>query len=351
MTGSRSVHAGRPAVWLRVSLLAVVSVLAVAGLAAAESPRYSFGLWGDMPYVTPGTPDTQTPKIPALIADMNAARLAFSVFDGDIKSGSSLCTDDVYAAAIARFNTLRAPMIYVPGDNEWTDCHRTNNGGFNGLERLDHVRRTMFATPHSFGLRTLVLEHQGALGGVYAENTRWTYGDVVFAGLNIPGSNNNKVGTDCLSAKSVRTLADCAADNVEYAARDGANIAWMREAFARAREHGALGVMLVIQADPGFDLPETETFNERTVPGFDGYNNFLAALVAETQGFDGQVVLVHGDTHFYKVDKPLVNQAELLANFTRVETFGSPNIHWIKVTVDPHSRNVFTFEPMIVPGN
>lgn len=105
------------------------------------------------------------------------------------------------------------------------------------------------------------------------------------------------------------------------------------------------------RSDPSFDLPETETFDERTLPGFDGYNAFLAALLEETKAFVGQVALVHGDTHFFKVDKPLVNQVNLVANFTRVETFGSPNIHWVKVTVDPRSRNLFTFEPMIVPGN
>jgi hypothetical protein len=47
-------------------------------------------------------------------------------------------------------------------------------------------------------------------------------------------------------------------------------------------------------------------------PGpYDGYDAFLNALVAETQAFDGQVVLVHGDTHFFKMDKPLVDQAHL----------------------------------------
>jgi hypothetical protein len=51
------------------------------------------------------------------------------------------------------------------------------------------------------------------------------------------------------------------------------------------------------------------------------------------------------------VDKALVDQAHLIPNFTRVETFGSPNVHWVKVTVDPYSRNLFRFEPMIVPGN
>ncbi|HEU0093724.1 MAG TPA: hypothetical protein VFS78_16555, partial [Vicinamibacteria bacterium] len=286
------------------------------------------------------------------IADINAAKVAFSVFDGDIKSGSSLCTDSVFTAAIQRFGTFRSPMVYVPGDNEWTDCHRINNGGYNALSRLSFLRETMFAEEQSFGEKTLLLEHQGPPGGVYAENTRWTYGEVVFLGLNIPGSNNNKVGTDCLSAKSVRTQLDCDADNVEYQARDAANISWLHDSFALAKSRGLRGVMVVIQADMSFDLPETETFNERTqVPGFDGYNNTIAALIAETRDFAGQVVLVHGDTHFFKEDKPLVDQAHLVPNFTRLETFGSPNVHWVKVTVDPRSRNLFRFEPMIVPGN
>jgi hypothetical protein len=210
----------------------------------------------------------------------------------------------------------------------------------------------LFADERSFGQRTLRLRHQGPLGGEYAENTRWTYGDVVFLGLNIPGSNNNKVGTtDCISSKSVRTQADCDADNVEYAARDAANIQWLHDGFALARSRHLHGLVLVLQADMGFDLPETETFNERAQPQFEGYTAFLNALVAETQAFDGQVVLVHGDTHFFKMDKPLVDQAHLVPNLTRLETFGSPNVHWVKVTVDPRSRNLFRFEPMIVAGN
>ncbi|MDD5123448.1 MAG: hypothetical protein PHT85_02520, partial [Methylovulum sp.] len=115
-------------------------------------------------------------------------------------------------------------------------------------------------------------------------------------------------------------------------------------------------LMVAIQADPVFDIPETETVDERNtvvdgLPPHEGYDAFLAALTEETNAFKGQVVLVHGDTHFYKIDKPLINQANLIKNFTRVETFGSPNLHWIKVTVDANNPNVFTFQPMIVPGN
>jgi hypothetical protein len=88
----------------------------------------------------------------------------------------------------------------------------------------------------------------------------------------------------------------------------------------------------------------------------DGYNDLLAAIVNESKNFNGQVVLVHGDTHFFKIDKPLnplvaTIPGAMIGNFTRVETFGSPNLDWIRVTVRPFSRNVFTFEPMIVPGN
>jgi len=243
------------------------------------------------------------------------------------------------------------PLVYVPGDNEWTDCHRINNGGYNALEREAFMRQTMFADERSFG-RRMRLQHQGPPAGEYSENTRWTRGEVVFVSLNIPGSNNNNVHPgECVSSKSVRTQPDCDADNAEYQARDAANIQWLRDSFALARSRGMRGLMVIFQADPGFDLPETETFNERAQPQFDGYTAFLNALVAETQAFDGQVVLVHGDTHFFKQDKPLVDQAHLIPNLTRLETFGSPNVHWVKVTVDPHGRNLFTFEPMIVSGN
>ena len=353
---------------------AVSAWIVLAGVLAApahdrdddEDRTFTVALWGDTPY-TAGEPA----KITALIGDINAARVAFSVFDGDIKSGSSRCDDVVYTTAIDLFNTFRAPMIYVPGDNEWTDCHRINNGSYNALERLEHLRATMFADERSFGQRTLRLRHQGPLGGVYSENTRWIYGNVGFLGLNIPGSDNNKVdlgpnndctGTPtpappnvCVFAKSARTCDDCKADNAEYAARDAANRQWLHDSFVLAKSRGLRGLMVIIQADMGFDFPETETFNEHLLtvaPGpYDGYDAFLSALVAETQGFDGQVVVVHGDTHFFKIDKPLVDQAHLVPNFTRLETFGSPNVHWVKVTVDPRSRNVFRFEPMIVPGN
>ena len=106
--------------------------------------------------------------------------------------------------------------------------------------------------------------------------------------------------------------------------------------------------MLVFQADPGFDLPETEDQDESLQPQFSGYRNFIAQVIKQTEGFDGQVLLVHGDTHFFKMDKPLYSPTKVLANLTRLQTFGSPVLHWVKVTVDPASEALFTVQPVMV---
>lgn len=327
--------------------VASVLLLVTGMLPASASPTFSFGLWGDLPYAR----SNDAPKMQPLIDDMNAADIAFSIYDGDLKDGSSKCTDDVFTSSIAMFNGLRKPAIYVPGDNEWTDCHRLNNGGYDNLERLAYLRRIMFARPESFGTETMMLTQQAKPGEAYSENIRFEHGGIIFVGLNIPGSNNNRVHDDeeCTN-KSARTPAMCAADNKEYEERDAADIAWMHEAFELARSGKAAGIVLVFQADPGFDLPETEKKNERKDPAFDGYTSFLDKLVEEARSYAGQVLIVHGDTHYFKVDKPLIDQAHPIPNITRLQTFGSPNANWVRVDVDPASRDVFVIRQMIVPA-
>lgn len=331
-----------------LSRLAIVAGAGLLLCSPAFAEPFSIGLWGDMPYAKGG----DAPFIPALIEDMNASDIAFSIYDGDIKDGSSECTNKIYDDAMAMFNIMKAAVIYVPGDNEWTDCHRTNNGGWDNLERLTHIRTTMFKTPATFGQEKITLEHQGEPGQKFAENTRYSTNGAMFVGLNIPGSNNNMVvdEKDC-TKKSARTPGQCEADNAEYKERDAANIEWMKASFAKAKAEQDKGLMIVIQGDLGFDVPETEDDDESRLAGKEGYAAFLDALITETETFGGQVVLVHGDTHFFKVDKPLPNAFHMLPNFTRVQTFGSPNVHWIKVDVDASTRDVFTFRPMIVAAN
>jgi hypothetical protein len=335
-------------------IAALLAVAAMAGLALADrnggdddrdgSPSYALAVWGDMPYS-----DVQTTSgVPNLIADMNRQRLAFSVHDGDIKAGGSRCDNPVYEQFEAFLNSLRAPAIYTPGDNEWTDCDRPSAGAYDSEERLQYIRTNLFDRPTSHGQRRMRLEVQDA---PYVENRRWRMGDVVYATLHVVGSDNN--------------LGDVAPDPVEWAARDAATNEWLRETFEEAERKRAAGVLLVIQANPGFDpsdptrAPLRDPRTLLTPSGQpDGFTNFLQALREETIAFRRPVVLVHGDSHYLRIDKPLQNeQGHRIENFTRLETpgnnpqNGNNDVHWVKVTVDPDSREVFAFEPQVVPGN
>src|SRR5580765_7826462 len=108
---------------------------------------YSIGLWGDLPYS-----DAQVPGVWNLIDDMNSQHLAFSVHDGDLKAGSgtpgsttpTTCSNELYQQALDFLNALQAPAMFTPGDNDWTDCDRPANGGFNSLERLNYERTLFF---------------------------------------------------------------------------------------------------------------------------------------------------------------------------------------------------------------
>ena len=139
---------------------------------------------------------------------------------------------------------------------------------------------------------------------------RWSYGGVTFLSLNVPGPNNNYEGT-----------------SGEYESRNEANLEWLREGFERAAADESSALMVVLQANPGFELPP----EERT-----GFNDLLAALEEETVAFGRPVVLVHGETHIQRIDRPMTSSTggERVENFTRVETFGSPVVGWVRAGVD-----------------
>lgn len=300
-----------------------------AGREGPRTPKFEIGLIGDLPY----TPEQEAQFI-NLRQEINQAKLEFVIHDGDFKSGSTLCTDQVFQQRRDEFNQFKHPFIFVPGDNEWTDCHRENNGSYDPLERLAKLRELFFQGETSLGQQTLRLTRQSENPqyAKFRENVRWQYGDVLFVGLNVPGSNNN--------------LGRTPEADAEYQERNAAVLAWMQEAFALAKQENLRAIMLTIQANPGFELAPDDP--ERT-----GYNDFLAALERETLNFKQPVVLVHGDSHYFRIDKPLINSqtGRRLENFTRVETFGSPDVHWLRATIDFRDPNIFSFEQEIVEEN
>jgi len=317
---------------------------------------YAIGLWGDLPYS-----DVQAQVgVPNLIADMNRHELAFTVHDGDLKAGSgtpgsvtpTTCGDALYVQGLAFFNALRAPAMFTPGDNDWTDCwgrYGPGTGDQDPEERLNHERVLFFSTDRSLGRTTLRLTRESSEGGAYAqyaENVRWTRGPVVYIGLNVQGSNDNYpyAGVD----GETRSDEEINRQRAEQAARKAANMHWLDEGFAHAKQIGAKGIMIIWQANPNFNNEQHLT-DPRS---WDAYPDYVNALRDRTMAFSGQVVLVHGDSHYFIVDKPInTPTGGVLANFTRVETFGARNTHWVSATIDPHAPNVFMFEPRIVRAN
>ena len=293
-----------------------------------RATRVQFALIGDQQY----TP-TQEKLFPNVIDAMNRERLQFVVHDGDIKNGQSPCDDATFANRLAGFNRSQNPFILTPGDNDWTDCGRPRAGGMDQLERLAKLREMFFPPPNfTLGKRTLSTLSQSKTPGFepFVENLMWSSGPALFATVHVVGTNNN------------------AANAREYEARNRANLFWIRAAFAIAKQRKFNGVMLIMQANPKFDA-------KKRAPN-DGFTDTVALLEKESIAFPGQVVLVHGDSHYFRIDKPLVpahNNPEnaRLENFTRVETFGPPDVHWIRATADPRDPMVFQFEQRLVPAN
>lgn len=317
--------------------------------------RYEIGLFGDMPYGPVGRA-----QYPAVIADMNRANLAFSVFDGDIKNGSEPCyadvdgsaqaagKPDVYTFARGYFNQLKAPVVVTPGDNEWTDCDRSKIApAFDANDRLAYERKVFYPTDQSLGRRSMTLTRQSVQ---YPENTRWSQGPVTYLTVNIPGSDNNWIEP----ARDGTKEGPAAEAQAEYTARNAANLAWLDASFAAASAAGSKAVMIITQADM-WD-PEAAA-DDKLVH----YADTKAALTRLSIAYGKPVVLVNGDSHSFEITKPLTDAAptnaagdeggNVIEHFTRVTTFGEAQNHWVSATIDPRDPNVFTFHQHLVAQN
>jgi hypothetical protein len=300
---------------------AFAALAAAAAFAAHGADRFSFAVLGDTPYFP-----HEVFAVPQLLASLAGADVAFAVHVGDIKHGSVPCSDELLAARKAMLDATPVPIVFVPGDNDWTDCHREAAGGYDPVERLDRVRALFHSGESSLGRRTIALERQSAdpRFRAYRENARWSAGAIVFATLNIPGSNNN--------------LGRNRAGDAEHAARMKANLEWLDEAVRRAEAPAMGGLVIFAHGDPRFG---------RAPRKVDGYRTYREVLRTRASSLGKPMLLVHGDGHRYRVDQPLHDLATgaLLPNFTRVEVFGSPAVNWVRIDVDPAAERLFNIAP------
>ncbi len=297
---------------------------------------FTFAVIGDIPYG-----DAQIAAFPGRIQQLNAdPQVQLVDHLGDIKSGSSQCTDQYFSMIRSDFDTFTDPLVYTPGDNEWTDCHRPNNGAFNPLERLTKVRQVFFPNPgRTLGARSTAVTSQAAQG--YPENVSYERAKVAFAAVHIVGSNNSLVPWTGKTAPTPE-------QTVEVLSRTAADIGLIRDTFRAAKSNKDRAVVLLTQADMFDPTVPNPTFAE-----WYGFAPIVQAIAQESAAFNGPVYLFNGDSHVYNQDQPLAAGSPWLSfygasatpNLTRVTVEGSTAVdEWLKVTVDRRAKEVLTFQ-------
>ena len=329
----------------------MIRKLAAAGLAAAlvatpvalarddrgnghRSSVQTLAVIGDIPYG-----DAQVAAFPAEIGRINADPDVDRVIHvGDIKNGSSRCDDSYFSARLADFERFSDPLVYTPGDNEWTDCHRANNGGYLPTERLATLRELFFDKPgRTLGGRA----HVRAQSREFPENVMWDASRVQYGVVHVVGSNDGQLPwfgnrTDPVSgAARPETPAETALRAREYVAREAAALSWIDRIFDSAEDRRAPAVILGMQADMWDGPPEGQT----------AFIPIKAVIADRAARFGKPVLLLQGDSHEFLVDTP----AGMPANLVRVVVQGSTSIphEWLRLKVDPATPGVFSCENVL----
>lgn len=352
----------------------------VASAHSDDAAVFTLAVYGDSPYGLNNTDTSQLALTPQFIAEVNADPDVSGVLDvGDIHSGKSFCTVDYDNQIAALWSTFEDPLVYTPGDNEWSDCHKPAEGGgkFNATtgvidfvangsyaqgnpaDNLALVRSTFFAKPgRALGSGKLKVTSQAKdydrhfpTDKNYVENVRWEQHDIVFVTMNIPGGSNNDDDNWYGTPNKSQAQID------EIAQRTAADIRWLDAAFEYAEDEHAHAVVIMEQADM-WDLDGKDPSH------IANYEPFIASIATNTVSFGKPVLLLNGDSHIYRSDNPLSATAPCITessagevacttnlglhqqflgveNFHRIVVHGSISpLEWLKLSIsDEHEHH------------
>ncbi len=324
----------------------------------------TLAVYGDSPYGTTPTDTAELVASPAFIESINAdPKVELVLHVGDIHSGKQFCTESYDRAIYDLWTAFKDPVIYTPGDNEWTDCNKAGEGGgaYNKTtQQIDYVLDSS-GNPVDYAkgdpianlelIRSIFFSHPGvSLGGrkklvfsqamlfdprhrsdaKYVENVIWQDAQVLFVTINLPGGSNND--QDVWYGAPTATQAQL----TEAAERTGADLRWLDTAFLLAQLAGSKAVVIQAQADM-WDAEKGAAHQAAFEP-------YVASIASHTQAFGKPVLMFNGDSHVYRSDNPLSAADALnymhpgydLPNFHRIVVHGSTfPLEWLRLTVNP----------------
>ncbi len=315
-----------------LSLLAllVAGCGSVSGNHLADS-KFTVAVIGDMPYGAKSTDTTEFDAHPAFIEAINKDKdVSMVLHAGDIHSGSEYCTLAYDAAIFNQWAAYKVPLVYTPGDNEWADCHKKKEGGGTYNKSTGSINHVMDASGRMINyaggdplanlelVRSIFFSPAGkTLGGAmtvhtqaqefdaahptdssFVENVWFEKSGVLFATLNIPGGSNNGTdhwfGTPTKSQEQQKLVTDFT----------GAAMRWLDVAFATAKANGDVAVVILEQADM-WDLDGDKMADQHLTE----YKQYIDKMAGLTTAFAKPVLLINGDSHFYRSDNPLMKGA------------------------------------------
>jgi hypothetical protein len=308
------------------AFLISVFLLGMGAFPVARAEQYSFVALGDTAYVIPD----DYPIYRDLIATINKSAPLFSIHIGDTK-GYGECGDDFQLGQKAFFDTFGHPVVYTPGNNEWSDCWKESRGSGDPLAVLKSIRKIFWPESRSLGQNPMAVSRQsdGKAFPAYAENMRWSTEAVSYATVNVVGENNNHF----LRNEPLWR---------EFVDREKANVAWISQAFENASNAGHKAIVIAFHSN---------IFDKKTRLDTGPFEPIVEAIASGAEAFRGQVLVVHGHEHKFIVDRPLRewdNEAKtsIHDNVTRLQVYGWPDMKAVRVTVDTQTPWVFGFEPL-----
>jgi hypothetical protein len=298
---------------------------------ATHAQPFSFAAFGDMPYCRPGDAaacDEEVARVIGLIQAINARQPAFTIYVGDTKGGAEACTDAiVFDRTLDWMGRIDGALIYTPGDNEWTDCWQPRAGGHDPIALLGRIRERFFAEPRSLGRAPMALHRQADLSPAHArfvENARWSWNGVLFMTAHVPGSDNNRPPDGGPQPPGAAQ---------EWPERNAANLAWIEAGFAEAARLGSPAMVIALQAD----LFYRDRCGRGTVAG---HADTRRVLAEQARRFGRPVLLVHGDSHVFLLDRPIAAAPNLL----RLMVPGDQDVRAVLVRLDPEAAEPFAFD-------
>ena len=343
--------------------LSISSLLAVTPAMAddeqADRPL-TIAVFGDWPYS-----QNLLDRADLLINSINNDRdVSLVMHLGDIHSGSMPCTSAGILpplpssnpgwnqAVFHVFQQFNAPVVYTPGDNEWSDCHKSKQLSSGApLKELASVRSLFFSQPgRTLGGAPMAVASQGLMADAahptdaqFIENVMWVKSKVVFATFNIPGGSNDD------ASQWSGSFSDPVAQVQEMVVREAANLRWLDATFERAQKAHARAVVIGVQAD----MWDPEAIAAGGA-GLSNYTPFVRKLADLSLRFQQPVLVLNGDTHRLLVDQPLavpssttgvIHATAPVPNLTRIVVQGSTNspAEWLRLHIDPRDPKVFSW--------